>query len=240
MLMNEIIENFSLLISIFGYTYKRRKLEDGAWLHYAEKSMGSWSKIINYWDYAEELSLSAGLNVPMIDQTVDLLFPLKLPRGKMEHRIFRTAKINPKNTDLEIWFKNSISECVFNLENFKKPGDLALFFAISASRKKTLNIDWNNVMKPWIAINYLKGGKETARLAIKEEILYSKKFDLSLIADYLFQILFLHRKPRNLYPVLKDLNNALLKLENLEIFLPEYEATDFDYPKVIVEREGSH
>ena len=211
--MKQSIRNFSSIVKQFGFSYKKRKLEDGLWLNYAEKSMGTWSKTIKFFDLSNKFSLAAGVEVPIIDQTMDFLFPQVFQRNKMEYRIFQTTAVPANDFSMESWLQEKVNVCSSELELIAKPGDLATFFVNSESRKKTPNLDWRDVCKPWIVITYLGRGKAATIIAIHEEIKYAEKFKISTAVDYAFQKFFLHREPTNLYKLAEDLNTALKILD---------------------------
>lgn len=233
--MKQSIREFSSIVEQFGFSYKRRKLEDGFWLNYAEKSMGTWSKIIKFFDSSNKLSLAAGLEVPIIDKTMDFLFPQVFPRNKMEYRIFQTNAALENQFCMESWLKEKVDICNGELEEIAKPGDLATFFVNSESRRKTPNSDWRDVCKPWIVITYLGRGKAATITAIHEEIKHSEKFEISTAVDYAFQKFVLHRKPKNLHKLADDLKAALVNLEKSGNLI-EYAIEDFVHPEVYPER----
>lgn len=233
--MKQSIREFSSIVKQFGFSYKKRKLEDGLWLNYAEKSMGTWSKIIKFFDSSNKHSLAAGLEVPIIDQIMDFLFPQVFPRNNMEYRIFQTTADPTNDFCMESWLQEKVNVCNSELERIAKPGDLAPFFVNLESRKKTPNADWRDVCKPWIVITYLGRGKAATITAIHEEIKFAEKFEISTAVDYAFQKLLLHRKPRNLYKLAEDLNTALMNLDKIGNLI-EYSIEDFIHPEIYPER----
>jgi hypothetical protein len=233
--MKQEIKEFNRITNQFGFSCKKRKLEDGLWLNYAEKSMGNWSKVIKLFDSPNKLSITAGLEVPVIDQTMDILFPLVFSRNRMEYRLFQATSDRTNYLSMDSWLQETIESCDVNFSNIKNPGDLATLFAVSASRKKTPKADWRDVCKPWIAIIYLGRGKAAAIQAITEELKYAEKFKISMLGDYLFQMFFLNRNPRNLNNFADELNTAIRKLELINHRI-DYLAEDFIFPDISPER----
>lgn len=233
--MKQGIMEFNSIVKQFGFSCKKRKLEDGLWLNYAEKPMGTWSKIIKFFDSPDQPSITAGLEVPKLDQAMDLLFPQTFPRKNMEYRILQITAEPANQFCLDSWLHEKIKVCSSELERITKPGDLAIFFANLESRKNTPRANWSDVCRPWTAITYLAKGKAAAITAINEEIRYAEKFEISTAVDYLFQLVFLHRKPRNLSKLADDLTTALV---NLGIIgeLGEYLIEDFSFPEIYPER----
>lgn len=224
-------------LETMGFEAKSRRFDDGVVGHYGEKPFDGWSAIVCLW----EDSISAGLRVPCLDQTIQHLFPRLRRSWPKEYRIYQTSSLlkHPNSKPITDWIGNAVREAASRLDAIGGPGDLAPYFAVKRLRETLPNPEWSKDCEAWIALTYLGKGVEAAKEAIRDELKFAKRFGPSKLLNILIDRIIFHRKTQGVFKRAEALQEALRRLDEMPESLTGTPWNEYLFSDLKVERDGS-
>lgn len=235
--MTKETQTFIETLKTLGFEPRSCRYDDGVVGHYGEKPCVGWSAVIFLW----EKSISAGLCAPLLDQTIQHLFPRLQCSWPKEYRIYRAPDPRKRpHPKLQVdWIRNAVQEAATRLNAIRSPGDLAPYFAVKKLRETLPNPDWSKDCEAWIALTYLGKGVEAARQAIRDELKFSNRFGSSKLINILIELIVFHRKPQGVFKRAEAFQEALRRLDQMPESLTGTPWNDYLFSDLKVERDGS-